>query len=308
MLYLGIIAGLALTTLLLVGAISQLAADAAERRAIRARNALEDAERRDRKLLNRLEAAFRRTDVGERLSTYLIGGGVGWSPLTFLALSAGGALAAYVVIRQVLPLWIAVPAGVGGGCAAWWYVERQRRRRRDDFIAQLPDVARMISNGTQAGLSLLSAIELAGSDLDDPAGVELRRVASQNRLGQSIEDALGDLVRRMPSRDVGVLVSTMIIQQRAGGDLVRALADLARTLQARRDTAREVRLMLVGAVFTSYVIPALVLGLLLLLNLTNPGALDQMVSSLFGRVVLVVAGAMTAAGYLMIQRTTRIDL
>ena len=308
MLYLGIIAGLAVTTLLVVAAISQLAADSAERRAIRSRNALEAAERRDRRLLNRLEAAFRRTEPGERLSTYLIGGGVEWSPLTFLALSAAGALAAYVVMSQLLPVWVAVPAGIGGGCGPWWYVERQRRQRRDDFIAQLPDVARMISNGSQAGLSLLSAIELAGSDLDEPAGTELRRVASQNRLGHSIEDSLRDLVRRMPSRDVGVLVSTMIIQQRAGGDLVQALADLARTLQARRDTAREVRLMLVGAVFTSYVIPFLVIGLLLLLNLTNPGALDDLVSSLVGRVVLVVAGVRTAIGYLMIRRTTRIEL
>jgi tight adherence protein B len=307
-LYLGILVALIATTLLAVAGIGQLAADAGERAAIRSRNALAEAERRDRKLLNRLDAAFRRTEPGSWLATYLIGGGVTWTPIGFLALNLLAGFAAYGLTRQVMPMWVAVPAGAGGVYAVWWYVERERRRRRDKFIVQLPDVARLIANGSQAGLSLLSAIELAQNDLDDPASEELRRVASQIRLGQTLDGALGDLVRRMPSRDVGVLVSTLVIQQRAGGDLVEALADLARTLQARRDTAREVKVMLVGAVFTSYVIPFLVVGLLLLLNLTSPGALEDMVSSLLGRMVLIVAGAMTTVGFLMIRKTTRIDL
>lgn len=308
MLYLGILAALMATTALAVMGIGQLAADASERAAIRARNAVEEAERRDRRLLNRLDAAFRRTEPGSWLATHLVGGGMSWSPITFLALNVVAAVGAYFLVRQVMPMWIALPAGIGGGYAVWWWVDRQRRRRREQFISQLPDIARLIANGSQAGLSLLSAIEVAQNDVANPAREELRRVASSIRLGQTLDGALADLVRRMPSRDVGVLVSTLVIQQRAGGDLVEALSDLARTLQARRDTAREVKVMLVGAVFTSYVIPFLVIGLLLLLNLTSPGALDVMVSRLFGRVVLIVAMVMTGVGYLMIRKTTKVEL
>jgi tight adherence protein B len=307
-LYLGILAALVATTLLAVAGIGQLAAASGERAAIRSRNALAEAERRDRKLLNRIDAALRRTEPGAWLATYLTGGGVTWTPTAFLALNAVAGAAAYVVVRSVMPTWVALPAAAGGVYAVWWYVERQRRQRRDKFIAQLPDVARLISNGSQAGLSLLSAIELAQNDLDEPAATELRRVASQIRLGQTLDGALAELTRRMPSRDVGVLVSTLVIQQRAGGDLVEALSDLALTLQSRRDTAREVKVMLIGAVFTSYVIPFLVVGLLLLLELTSPGALEDMVAGLLGRIVLIVAGAMTAIGFLIIRKTTRIEL
>lgn len=303
-----IVAVLVATTLLLTGALLQFGSDAAERARIRSRNALAEAERRDRRLVNRLDAALQRTGPGAQLAAHLAGGGVALAPVIFLALGIAAMVTTYLVVASVLPTWLAVPAAAGAGYGTLQVVERQRRRRREKFISQLPDVARLISNGSQAGLSLLSALEVAQNDLDDPAGEELAHVASQIRLGQPLEKALEAMARRMPSRDVGVLVSTLIIQQRAGGDVVEALSDLAATLESRRDTAREVKVMLVGAVFTSYVIPFLVIGLLLLLNLTSPGALDEMVSSLAGRLVLAIAGIMTTVGYLMIRRITRTEL
>jgi tight adherence protein B len=290
-----------------VAGVGQLATDASERASIRSRNALELAERRDRRLTTRMDAAFRRTTPGRAVSHHLASAGVTWRPLSFVGLMAVSGTAGFLMTRSLLPLWLAVPAGLGAAYGVWSYVERIRRRRRERFLAQLPDIARMISSGSQAGLSLLSAIELAATDLDDPAGEELQRVASQIRLGQDLETALKALVERMPSRDVGVMVSTLIIQQRAGGDVVAALSDLSAALDARRQTARDVRVMLVGAVFTSYVIPVLVLGLLLLLNLSSPGALDELTSSFFGRVVLVVSGSLTAIGYAMIRRITKVE-
>ena len=51
-------------------------------------------------------------------------------------------------------------------------------------------------------------------------------------------------------------MTTLIIQQRAGGDTVRALSELGQTLEARKDLLREIRTMLSGAVFTSYLVAA----------------------------------------------------
>ena len=51
-----------------------------------------------------------------------------------------------------------------------WYVERARAKRRDAFMDQLPDLARMLSNGTQAGLSIAGAVQMAARELDDPGG------------------------------------------------------------------------------------------------------------------------------------------
>jgi tight adherence protein B len=308
MLYLGVLVALVATIGLAVAGLGQLATDAAERAEIRRRNVLEAAERRDRKLLNQADAAFQRTSFGRLLANHLHGAGVSWRPLTFAAATVGVVLLSYRVIDGVLPTWLAVPGAVLAGYGVWRYVERARNKRRTQFINQLPDVARLIANGSQAGLSLVRSIELAQHDIDEPAGGELRQVAAQIRLGQDLDRALMAMVERMPSRDVGVMVSTLVIQHRSGGDVVEALTDLAHTLEERREVQREIKVMLVGAVFTSYVIPVLVVGLLLLLNATSPGALDEMVSSAFGRIVLIVSGGLTALGYVLIRRITRVTL
>ena len=56
-------------------------------------------------------------------------------------------------------------------------IERRRGNRRDLFVAQLPEIARMLANGTQAGLSMPQAVRMASRELADPAGAELRRAS-----------------------------------------------------------------------------------------------------------------------------------
>ena len=114
-----------------------------------------------------------------------------------------------------------------------------------------PDVARLLANGASAGLSLPAAIQLAARELEDPAGdrdAHGDRGAARRPAGR--RGARGD-ARRLPSRELGVLMTTLVIQQRAGGDTVRALNELGHTLEARKDLMREIRTLLSGSVFTS---------------------------------------------------------
>ena len=167
-----------------------------------------------------------------------------------------------------------------------WYVERARAKRRDAFMDQLPDLARMLSNGTQAGLSIAGAVQMAARELDDPAGSEMAGVVQEMRLGQPLDRALERLQERLPSREVAVLMTTIVIQQRAGGDTVRALQELGATLEARKDLIREVRTVLSGSVFTSYVVAGIGIATIVLMNVFTPGVMREMTSSLPGLLAL----------------------
>ena len=166
-------------------------------------------------------------------------------------------------------------------------VERKRRARRSEFIAQLPELARVLSNGTSAGLSMPGAVQLAARELSDPAAAEMKLVVQEMRLGVSLDESLERLRDRLPSREVAVLMTTLIIQQRAGGDTVRALSELGSTLEARKDLQREIRTMLSGAVFTSYLVMIMGLGTIVLINTISPGILHEMTTSLVGIVSLI---------------------
>ena len=181
-------------------------------------------------------------------------------------------------------------------------------KRRDPFVAQLPDVARLLANGTQAGLSLAGAVQLAARELEEPAGGELTAVMQEMRLGQPLDRALERLQRRLPSREVAVLMTTIIIQQRAGGDTVRALQELGGTLEARKDLIREIRTVLSGSVFTSYIVAGIGIATIVLMNIFTPGVMREMTSSPAGLLALGVAGTLWAVAFVLIRATTKVDV
>ncbi|MDQ0844781.1 Flp pilus assembly protein TadB [Streptomyces sp. V1I6] len=166
----------------------------------------------------------------------------------------------------------------------------------------------MLANATQAGLALRTAIGMAVEELDDPAREELRRVADQLALGRSLDDALGDLVERLPSRELTVLVSTLILSNRAGGTIVTSLRNLTETLEERKETRREVTTLLSQVKVTAVAVPVLGLGFLLVINGMRDGALEDMTGALGGRVAVLIAAGLYALGFILINRLTRVRI
>ena len=77
-------------------------------------------------------------------------------------------------------------------------------------------------------------------------------------------------------------MTTIAIQQRAGGDTVRALGELAATLDARKDLRREIKTLLSGVVFTSYVVAGIGGATILMINAISPGVTQDMTGSALG--------------------------
>ena len=262
----------------------------------------------DRALAALLDRRLRRSSRGQRLTVWLQSAGLGLTAGQFVLRTAFAAVATYLVASIVVPSVIAlIAAGVAVAAAANW-VGRKREQRRFEFIAQLPDVARLLSNGSSAGLAMAASLELAAGELDEPASSELSRVVDEMRMGRTLDDALADLQRRLPSREAAVLITTMAIQQRAGGDVVRALQDLAAALEARKYTLREVRTLMSGAVARSYLVAGMGVATVLLMSVMGGNALGEMTSSPLGLLVLAVSTIVYAFAFVLIRQTTRIDV
>jgi tight adherence protein B len=272
------------------------------------RSELEKVELEASRLRYRANAALSRTELGRRLAAMVSRAGVDLTPLELLAAFSGAAALGFLAMNALGPLYLGVLGGVGGWYAVRQWLEAKRRARIEEFVAQLPEFARTLSNATSAGRSLLSALQLSAQELSEPAATELRLVAEQLRIGASVDDALETLKQRLPSRELAVLVSTLVIQQRTGGDVVTALRDMAETLETRKDVRREVKTIVSGAVQTGYVTGAMGLGLILLMNLVYPGMIDTLARNGIGQVALVVAGSMYSLAFLIVRRMTTIDV
>ena len=188
------------------------------------------------------------------------------------------------------------------------WLEHRRMKRTQRFVAQLPDLARLLANGSSAGLSMRRCLGMAATELMSPACEEIGGVVTQLDIGWPVEQALQKLSERLPSREGGVLVRTIVIQQRAGGELVRALNDIAASLEDRKELRREVGTTILGASISGYAVILIGLGAVLLMNIAKPGILDMMASSFLGQIALAVAGVLFAGGVVMMRLVSRVDI
>ncbi|MEV5877224.1 type II secretion system F family protein [Streptomyces sp. NPDC052101] len=255
-----------------------------------------------------LDRRLRRTRLGRWLQLRLAATGLDVTPGEFFVSMLAAVAALWLIGQATLAPFFGPLAGVLGIWAAVQFLNWQRQKRIERFINQLPELARILANATQAGLALRTAIGMAAEELEAPAGEELGKVADQLAIGQSLDDALGELADRLPSRELVVLVTTLVLSNRAGGQVVSALRNLTETLEERKETRREVRTQLSQVTMTSYAVPVLGVGALFLMNGVKHGALERMTGSPIGQACVVIAFAMYAVGFVLIRRLSRIDV
>ncbi|MET7404798.1 type II secretion system F family protein [Streptomyces parvulus] len=255
-----------------------------------------------------LDRRLRRTRLGRNLELRLSATGLDVTPGEFFAYLVAAVVGLWLVGQAVLAPFFGPLAALLGIGAAVQFLTWQRQKRIEKFINQLPELARILANATQAGLALRTAIGMAAEELEAPAGEELGKVADQLALGASMDDALGELADRLPSRELVVLVTTLVLANRAGGQVVSALRNLTETLEERKETRREVRTQLSQVNMTSYAVPVLGIGSLFLMNGVKDGALERMTGSPVGQAAVIIAFGLYAVGFVLIRRLSRIDV
>ncbi|MQY03856.1 type II secretion system F family protein [Actinomadura macrotermitis] len=265
-------------------------------------------DRRMATFLDRWDSRLRRTQLGRQVSRRLLAAGMRIRLSVFVFGLGGGALLIIVVLGQFLSPFLGVVLAAGAGAGVFTYLRHQEDRRREEFVGQLPELSRVLGNAASAGLSIRTAIEMAADELDDPARTELARTAEALRLGQGFDEAMVDLRERLPSRELAVLISTLVVSSRSGGSLITSLRTISTTLEERKETRREIKTILGQSVVAGWAIGGMGGILLLGMAIFNPGMFARMTSSLAGQIILVVVLGLFTAALLLVRRMTRIDV
>lgn len=191
-----------------------------------------------------------RMTVGEWLSVRIL-----------VALIAG--LIGLVVGRSSIGLamlFLIVLAGVG-----WMipqlYLGRRAKKRQQAFVDQLGDTIGLMANSLRAGYSLMQTMELISRESPSPISDEFRRVVREVGLGISTHHALDNLLRRVPSEDLDLLVSAISIQHEVGGNLGQILDVIGETIRERVRIKGEIGVLTSQQQLSGYVISGLPLVL-----------------------------------------------
>ncbi len=124
-----------------------------------------------------------------------------------------------------------------------FYINRQKRKRLESFSDQLPDMLSLMVNGLRAGFSTAQAMEAVSKEMPAPLSDEFKRVVQEMQIGISMEDALGNIVRRIPSEDLDLVITAINVQREVGGNLAEILDTIAHTIRERVRIKGEIRVL-----------------------------------------------------------------
>ena len=255
----------------------------------------------------RISLLFNRSRLGRWLQRELVLAGISYPPIVvFGALLLVTATMPYLLARLFAPAFGVIGLAAGYLLLRGW-LRRSRERRRERFVQQIPELARVLSNAVNAGLSITTAWVIAEGEMTEPAKTEIQRLNAAVRFGTPLEQAMLELNDRLPAREVRVLMSTLVVAARSGGSLIKALRDISLTLDDRKEVRREVRTTLAQSRATGALITVMGVAILLALNAMRPGTVERMTQTLLGQVALLLSFGLFLAGHLIVRRMTRFD-
>jgi tight adherence protein B len=189
-----------------------------------------------------------------------------------------------------------------------FYVGRRIGGRLGAFNKQLPDTITLLSNSLRAGSSFLQSIELVSRETPAPMGEEMGRVVREVNLGLGMEEALSNLVRRIKSDDLDLMVTAIGVQQQVGGNLAEILDTIAFTIRERVRIKGEINTLTAQGRMSGYLVAFLPIGIAVVLNMINPSFMAPLFSQTLGQILLGVGGVMMTIGFFAIQKIVDIKV
>jgi tight adherence protein B len=228
-------------------------------------------------------------------------------PYEFRLVQLAVALAFVIVAFLRFGVSIAVPVlGVIGYVLPALYLRNRRGRRLQTFEAGLPRAMELIANSIKAGQSiaqsLSSVTDNAGPPLNDEFGLARREI----ELGASVDSALSNMVKRMGSTDLRLVVMVITIQHSVGGDLPAILTTLADTMRQRAEMRDEILAATAQSRASSLIITLLPLAAATGLYFLVPDYFRPMFASPLGWVLIGISAGMLVIGNVIIRRITKI--
>jgi tight adherence protein B len=190
------------------------------------------------------------------------------------------------------------------------YLKMMQGKRLTKFNEQLSDMLNLMVNGLRAGYSSMQAMEAVSKEMPAPISVEFRRVVQEMQLGVNMETALANLLRRIPSEDLDLVITAMNVQREVGGNLAEILATISHTIRERVRIKGEIRVLTSQVVYSGRFLtflPFLIFGAIYMLS---PGYLAAYLEEprIIGIGALIVCAILLSIGTYIMNKIGKIEV
>lgn len=205
-------------------------------------------------------------------------------------------------------LLITIP--LGGGCLflPYLYMTVKIMLRMKKAAATFADVLDSMVNAFKTGFGFSRAVQMVADNYDDPWGTEFGKMAAEMNLGSSVEDALYSLSSRIPSPDVDLFVTALLIQKETGGSMAELLGTLSKTIRERYKLFQKVGAISAQGKLSAGIVCCVPFILCAIMFLFLPDAMTKFFTNPIGIVLAVLAGFWMICGIGVLYKIVQIEV
>ncbi|NLJ31879.1 MAG: type II secretion protein F [Clostridiales bacterium] len=214
----------------------------------------------------------------------------------------------------VLLLWLimrnglsAAGAGIVGFLIPPQLVQRSKKKRQQLFDKQLSECLIVMSNCIKSGYSFQQAMESVAADMQPPISTEFSKTLREIRYGVKQDDALHHMVDRVQNKDLGLLVSAVVISSQVGANLTDILDNISETIKDRIKIRDDVKILSAQGRISGLIIGLLPVVLALFLMIVNPDYILSFFDTTTGKIMIGVGVILEIIGFTIVNRIVDIQ-
>jgi len=188
------------------------------------------------------------------------------------------------------------------------FVKNMIVSRKAKFSAQITDGLMILSSCLKGGLSLLQSIEALVEELPPPISQEFGLILRENKMGIALEESFDNLNRRMPSEELNLLTTAILVARETGGDITLLFGRLIQTIRAKIKLNDSVKTLSMQGKIQGIVMSGLPIGFAVLVISFQPNYFDIMLSSPMGRGLMLYAVISELIGMYMIRMFSKVNV
>lgn len=243
------------------------------------------------------------------LNVRIMQAGLTWSKRQFFLISVGMGVGSFLLFLMIdAGLWAALAIAFAAGFGMpRWLLRFLKKRRENKFLMAFPDAVDTIVRGIRAGLPLLDSMRIIAAESPEPVRSEFRSIMETQAIGMPIGDACLKLYEKIPVPEANFFGIVVSIQQKSGGNLSEALANLSRVLRDRKKMKAKIQAMSMEAKASAAIIgslPPIVGGLV---YLTSPQYIELLWTHPTGRMLLAGCAIWMGMGIMVMRKMINFD-
>lgn len=180
--------------------------------------------------------------------------------------------------------------------------------RKNKFRAQISDGLMILSSCLKGGFSLLQAIETLVEELPPPISQEFGLILRENKMGMSLEESFEKLNKRLPSEELNLLTTAILVARETGGDITQLFSILINTIRAKIKIQDSVKTLSLQGKIQGVIMSLLPIGFAMMVYSFNPNYFDVMLANPLGRMLLVYAVISEIIGIFLIKVFSKVNL